>query len=220
MAELTEGKRLHDGLVGEVESPSRFSREQVVIAPGRIIAVLSVLGKITKSIPAAGAPAGGNTGGGTLTGVTGGDDTQIGTYTITCIAAATGAGTFKVEAPNGEALPDAQAGAAYANPQLNFTINDGTPDFAVGDTFTIEVAPGSGQCTAIDFSAVDGSQQAHGIAAGDYDATGGAVKGVAFVRDARFIESALVWPAGATTGQKNKALAELKAAGILTAEAA
>ena len=220
MAELTEGKRLYDGLVGEVESPARFSREQVVIAVGQNIGVLSVLGRITKAIAATGTPDGGNTGGGTLTGVTGGDDAQVGTYILTCITAASGAGTFEVEAPNGEALPDAQVGVAYENPQLNFIINDGTPDFAVGDAFTIEVAPGSGECVAIDFEAVDGSQQAYGIAGGDYDATSAAVKGVAFVRDARFIVAALVWPAGATTDQMNKALAELKAAGIVTAEAA
>lgn len=220
MALQTEGKRLYDGLLGEVESPARFSREQVTILSGQNIGVLSVLGKITKSIPANGTADAGNTGDGTLTGVAGGDDTQVGTYTLTCIAAAANGGSFAVEAPNGEALPDAVVGEAYANPQINLTINDGAADFIVGDKFTIEVAEGSGKCKAIDFDAVDGSQQAYGIAAGDYDASAADVKGVAFVRDARFIASALVWPDGATADQKNKALAELQAAGILTAEAA
>lgn len=220
MAVQTEGKRLYDGLVGEVESPARFSREEVTILSGQNVGVLAVLGKVTKSIPTTGSADAGNTGAGTLTGVTGGDDTQIGTYTLTCTEVSAGAGTFKVEAPNGEALPDATVGTAYANPQLNFTINDGDPDFALGDIFTIVVAAGSGKCVAIDFDAVDGSQQAYGIAADDYDASSADLKGVAFVRDARFIESALVWPAGATTDQKNKALAELKAAGMMTAEAA
>ena len=220
MAVQTEAKRLYDGLVGEVESPSRFSREQVTILSGENVGVLSVLGKITKSIPAAGIADAGNTGNGTLTLVTGGDDAQIGTYSITCTEAAENGGTFAVVAPNGEALPDAQVGQAYANPQINFTINDGATDFAAGDSFTIEVAEGSGKCTAIDFTAVDGSQQAYGIAAGDYDASSADVKGVAFVRDARFIASALAWPDGATADQKNKALAELKAMGIITAEAA
>ena len=219
MAVQTEGTRLYDGLIGEVESPARFSREQIVVASGQDIGVLSVLGKITKSVPSTGA-AGENTGGGTCTGVTGGDDTQVGTYTLTCVAEASNAGTFKVEAPNGEALPDAQVGVAYENPQLNFTLNDVGEDFDIGDTFTIEVAEGSGKCVAIDFDAVDGSQQAYGIATGDYDATSADVNGVAFVRDAKFIGSALVWPDGATDDQKNKALAELKAAGILTAAAA
>ena len=220
MTVLTEGKRLYDGLVGEAESPSRFSREEVIILSGENVSVLSVLGKVLKVIPTEGTADGGNTGGGTLTGVTGGDDTQIGTYTLTCITEATGGGTFKVEAPNGEALPDAVVGDAYANPQLNFTINDGDPDFAAGDIFTIAVTAGSGKCVPIDFDAVDGSQQAFGIAAGDYDASSADLKGVAFVRDAKFIESALVWPDGATSDQKNKALAELRTAGIITADAA
>jgi len=215
-----EGKRLYDGLVGEVESPSRFSREEVTILSGENIGVLEVLGKVSKVIPTTGTANAGNTGQGTMTLVTGGDDTQVGTYTITCITAASGAGAFKVVAPNGEALPDAAVGVAYANDQLNFTINDGTPDFAVGDSFTVAVAAGSGKCVAIDFAAVDGSQQAYGIAAGDYDATSADVKGVAIVRDAVFIESALVWPTGATAGQKARALAELKAAGIVTRVAA
>lgn len=220
MAVQTEGTRLYDGLIGEVESPARFSREQIVVASGQDIGVLSVLGKITKSVPTTGTADGENTGGGTCTDVAGGDDTQVGTYTLTCVAEASNAGTFKVEAPNGEALPDAEVGVAYENPQINFTLNDDGEDFDVGDTFTIEVADGSGKCVEIDFDAVDGSQQAYGIAAADYDASGGDVNGVAFVRDARFIESALVWPTGATEDQKSKALAELKAVGILTAEAA
>jgi hypothetical protein len=216
----TEAKRLYDGLLGEVESPSRFSREEVTILSGENVGVLSVLGKITKSLPTAGTADAGNTGNGTMTQVSGGDDTQIGTYTLTCTATAADGGTFAVAAPNGEALPDAEVGAAYVNPQINFTIGDGATDFAVGDIFTVEVSAGSGKCKAIDFDAVDGSQQACGIAAGDYDAGAADVKGVAFVRDASFIASALVWPAGATTDQKNKALAELKAMGIITADAA
>lgn len=220
MAVQTEGKRLYDGLLGEVESPSRFSREEVTILSGENVGVLSVLGKINKSIPTAGTADAGNTGTGTMTLVTGGDDTQLGTYTLTCTAAAANGGTFAVAAPNGEALPDAEVGVAYANPQLNLTINDGGTDFAVGDIFTVVVAAGSGKCKAIDFTAVDGSQQAYGVAAGDYDASAADVKGVAFVREAKFIESALVWPDGATADQKNKALAELKAMGIITAAAA
>ncbi len=220
MAVQTEAKRLHDGLLGEVASPSRFSREEIIILSGQNVGVLSVLGKITKSIPTEGAADAGNTGNGALTLVTGGDDTQIGTYVLTCMAAAANGGAFAVTAPNGEALPDAQVGVAYVNPQINFTIGDGAADFAVGDTFTIEVTAGSGKCKAIDFTAVDGSQQAYGIAAGDYDAGAADIRGVAFVRDASFIATALVWPEGATADQKNKALAELKALGIITAAAA
>ncbi len=216
---LTEGKRLYDGLIGEIQTPARFSREEVLIAIGQQIPVLAVLGKITKAIPATGQPDAGNTGNGTLAAIFGGDDTHVGTYVVTCTATA-GGGVFDITAPSGESLPPANAGAPYVNPQINFTITAGGTAFAVGDAFTIEVAPGSGQVKRIDFAADDGSQQAYGITAADYPAAAMPTRGVAFVRAARFIERALEWPEGATFDQKAKALAELKAAGIITAEAA
>lgn len=218
MANTTESNRLNDILKWEQEN--LFSREGVTVASGENLTLGAVIGKITKSTPTEGTADGGNTGNGTCTGVTAGDDTQIGTYTLECTAAATDGGTFKVTAPNGEALPDAEVGTAYANEQINFTINDGATDFAVGDKFTIAVAAGSGKVTEIDFSAVDGSQNAYGFVIDDYDASSADVNGVAIVRDAMVIEDNLVWPTGATADQKAAAMAHLKAAGIVTREEA
>lgn len=215
MASQTETNRLNDILKGEIEIPHYFSREAVTVLSGENLTVGAVIGKITKSTPTDGTAAGGNTGNGTCTGVTGGEDTQIGTYTLECVAAEADGGTFKVTAPNGEALPDAQVGAAYTNDQINFTLNDGSTDFAVGDKFTIAVAAGSGKVVEIDFSAVDGSQDAYGFVIADYDASAADVEGVAIVRDAAMIAANLVWPAGATADQKAAALAQLKALGIV-----
>lgn len=214
MASQTEANRLCDILKGEVESPPMFSREAVTVLSGQDLSVGAVVGKITKSTPTTGT-AGTNTGNGTCTAVTGGDDTQIGTYTITCVTEAVGAGTFKVVAPNGEALPDAEVGVAYTNEQLNFTLNDGAEDFNVGDKFTVAVAAGSGKVKEITFSAVDGSQNAYGMVIDDYDASSADLEGVAIVRDALVVEANLVWPTGATTDQKAAAMAQLKLLGIV-----
>ncbi|MBU4270205.1 head decoration protein [Candidatus Dependentiae bacterium] len=218
MPSLTEPNRLNDLLKWEQEN--FFSREAIVVATGENLSLAAVIGKITNATPATGTAGGTNTGAGTCTGVTAGDDVQIGDYVLECAAIATGAGTFKVTAPNGEALPDAEVGEAYENPQINFTLNDGTPDFALGDTFTITVADGSGKVVAIDFAAVDGSQNAYGFTIAGYDATSADVKGVAIVRDAVIVEDNLVWPDGATTPQKTAALALLKATGIVSRDQA
>ena len=88
------------------------------------------------SMPTTGT-AGTNTGGGTCTDVSAGASAKAGTYTLVCNTKVGGAGVFTVIAPTGERLPDATVGVAYVNAQILFTLNDGTPDFEVGDSFTI-----------------------------------------------------------------------------------
>ncbi len=91
------------------------------------------------SMPTTGT-AGTNTGAGTCTGVTAGASAKAGTYTLVCNTKVDAGGVFTVFtviAPTGERLPDATVGVAYTNAQINFTLNDGTPDFEVGDSFTI-----------------------------------------------------------------------------------
>jgi hypothetical protein len=58
-------------------------------------------------------------------------------FTVLASAADGNSGTFAVLAPDGVALPDATVAVAYATDQINFTINDGATDFAVGDIFTV-----------------------------------------------------------------------------------
>jgi hypothetical protein len=136
-------------------------------------------------------------------------------FTVLASAADGDSGTFAVRAPDGTALPAATVGSAYSNAQINFTINDGAADYAVGDIFTVAVAAGSGKIVAVDASAVDGSQTAYGFMAGDADASSADVAGVAVVRDAIIVSTDLVWPTGATAGQKTAWLADLGAAGIV-----
>lgn len=276
---LTEGINEVDVFKLLQDGAKRVSFEEVTILAGQALDLGEVVGKITKSIPTTGTDDEGNTGAGTMTGVTGAAKTQIGTYTVTCVSAPdtpaaaavaealagntgdgtvtaapaagaaakvgvhtfecndaeTDAGTFihrdpdgeyvgiatvaveyegggltltiadgaadwvvgdaftvtvsstgaggewKVKTPSGEALADlASVGAAYTSQHLNFTLNDGNPNFVAGDIFTITVSAGSGKVKAIDFSAVDGSQDAYGILYKKYDTTDTTFKSVAF----------------------------------------
>jgi hypothetical protein len=135
MSVVTESNRLHDVLKYESGVEKLYSREEVVVAGGEVLAVGTVLGKVGRTCPTTGT-VGSNTGGGTCTGVSAGPEAQIGTYTLRCIALASGAGTFEVQAPDGTALEQATVGVAYTNPQINFTLNDGTPDFALSMIYT------------------------------------------------------------------------------------
>ena len=105
----------------------------------------------TASTSATAAKAGGNTGNGTITK----DATtplqtgyQDGIYTITCTAAATNNGTFRVTDPKGNVLGDLvlSGGAGTFTNQIKFAIADGSSDFIVGDGFTFTV--NSGRVTA------------------------------------------------------------------------
>lgn len=215
---LSEGNYLNDIL--KTEAPGNMSREVVTVKLGQDLAVGAVLGKIKLgTCPATGTADAGNTGAGTCTGVTAGAKAKLGTYTLKCIHADAGAGLFSVEDPDGYALPNAVAGVAYTNDQINFTLNDGSPDFVVGDAFTIEIAEGSNQVVAIDFTAVDGSQDAYGILTAACDATAAAKEAVAIVRTARVVEANLVWPVtspAVTDDQKAAAMAQLLTKGILS----
>jgi hypothetical protein len=207
MTNQAEGNYLRDILRWEQDEAGRLSREVVVVLSGQNLAMGAVVGKVTKSTPATGT-AGTNTGGGTCTAVTAGAKARIGTYTLTALSAT----AFAVKDPDGVALPDAVVGTPYVNDGLNFTINDGSPDFIAGDTFTIAVAAGTGKVRAINFSAVDGTQDAYGFLIAACDASLADTAAVAIVRDAVIVSDNLVWPVTSpvvTDAQKAAALAQL-----------
>ncbi len=185
------------------------SREQVTVLHGQVLVPGTVIGKLIAAAQAA-AAASGNAGNGTVTGVSLSSDFKVGVYAFSCSAAASNGGTFKVEDPDGDILGDATVGAGFTSPQINFTINDGTNDFHVGDSFTLAVNAADGQVKALDLSAVNGSQRAYGAMIAPADATAADVPGVAVTNRAVLKESGLVWPAGITDTQKAAALAQLK----------
>lgn len=90
-----------------------------------------------------------------------GDNAQVGdSFTVLASAAAGNVGTFEVKAPSGELLASATVGVAYVSQHINFTIEDGDTDFAVGDAFTITVAEGSGAYKRVNKADTDGAAKA------------------------------------------------------------
>lgn len=136
-ATLTEGQHAGEFLAWEATS---FKREAVTVLSGQSLSPGAVIGRVSKGIGRAVGSAVTGTGNGTLGSIFAGPEIQVGTYTLTCTAAATNAGTFSVTCPDGKALPGATVGSAYVSRHVNFTIADGSTDFVVGDAFTITVS--------------------------------------------------------------------------------
>lgn len=152
----------YDNLIAGIDVPALVKAVTLKAGQGTLKRG-SVLGLITKALGAV--VAGTNTGNGTVGTITMGKDAEIGEYKLICTAAATDGGTFAVYAPDGSRMKDANVGAAYTSSQINFTIADGTADFAANDSFTIPVEAGSGQAVLVNSAAVDGSQVADSILA-------------------------------------------------------
>lgn len=129
---------------------------------------------------------------------------QKGAYVITCIAAASNAGTFRVEDPTGVVLGDVAVGATFAD-QIKFSIADGGTDFAVGDKFTVTVAAGTGQYLTSVAAAVDGSAVPDLVLSETVDATLAASPAMAYKRG-DFNASALTFGAGHTATTVAEAL--------------
>lgn len=222
MSVVTESKRLGDWLKWEQEN--QYSRDIVTVLAGsgadRVLASGMVLGRAAKGT-ATGAAVAGNTGNGTITAnPTVGQAAKPGVYQVICIEPAANGGKFTVEDPDGILIGIATVGVQFTT-HLTFTISDGAVDFAAGDAFTITVAAGSGKVKQIDFAATDGSDAACSILTEDTTAPDGADRSaVAVVRNAIVSDNGITWPAGATTDQKNAAIAQLKSLGILVRQGA
>jgi len=155
----------------------RVTKAITILISG-ILAIGTLLGKILLGTASSAAKSGGNTGQGTLT-LDGTTpilaNAKAGIYTVRCIAAASGGGTFRVTDPFGHVLGDVAVGATFAN-QIKFVIANGDPDFIVGDGFDITIAEGSGKYKAYDKDNVDGSQYPELILTEEVDATSADVK--------------------------------------------
>lgn len=217
MATKTEGRHTAEFLLSEASGAR--SRENVTIksgagklVSGAILAAV-LLGAATSAVKA-----GGNTGTGTLTldattPVLAG--AKAGVYSVRCIAAATNAGTFRVEDPDGNVIGDVEVGATFAD-DIKFAIADGGTDFAVGDGFDITVAVGSKKMVAHNPSGLDGSQIASAVLYAAVDATSADAAGVAIVRDAEVKKDELTYNAATDDQTKKDAVnAALASVGII-----
>lgn len=218
MATYTEGARL-SGLL-KTEFDQTFNRESVTVLAGsgsdRELLLGTVIGKITKGTASA-AAGGSNTGNGTMGAITVGAAAVAGAYSLKITKAAANAGDFIVTDPNGVVVGNGTVAVAFAGGGLSFTLADGSTDFAVGDTFAITVAAGSGKVVQLDLTGTNGSEDVYGVLLGDATAPDGSDGyGVALVRGpATISDAAIVYPSGATADQKTAIRAALTALGIV-----
>ena len=84
----------------------------------------------------------------------------------------------------------------------------------------VGIVTATGKVTQLAPSANDGSENAAGVLLGDVDASAADTPGVIIARHAVCSDKGLVWPSGITGPQKNTALGQLKALGILVREGA
>lgn len=187
-----------DGSVGFLLKGSTLKSGQGVLKRGSVLGIIKTAG-VTVTAET-------NTGGGTCTGAATGKNAKVGSYVLKCIAVALNAGTFSVIDPNGNRLADAVVGAAYLN-EIGFTLNDAETDFAVGDSFTLAVAAGSGLAKLVDKAAADGSNIADSILADDVDTTADADAQV--YTSGLFNRKALIFAANNTAADHELRLREI-----------
>jgi hypothetical protein len=213
MTVLNEGQHAGEFIVSEANKTR--SREAITVLSGENLKAGAILGKVELGAASSAAKAGGNTGDGAMGAVTVGDGAQAGVYTLRIITAAANAGEFQVKDPQGDVVGIGNVGVAFSGGGLSFTLADGATDFVVGDGFDITVAAGSKKYVELDPAATNGSQNAAGVLFGPTDATSADTAAVAIVRDAELNAEEVVWPTGISTDDKNAAIAQLEALGIL-----
>lgn len=74
---------------------------------------------------------------------------------------------------------------------------------------------GAGKYLELVPGAADGTEDAVGVLYDAVDATGGDANGIVHVRDCEVVDAELTWPDGITSGQKDTAISQLAAAGII-----
>jgi hypothetical protein len=209
MTTLTENPHAGGFLLSEANG--NRSRDNGTLNSPMDLQAGTVLGA---KMAAGAAVAGTNTGNGSVTVGALGEDAQLGTYTLKCVAAAANAGTFQLIAPNGlEVREITVGGGAAANDHVTITVADGATDFVAGDSFTVAVTLDSWE--QLNTSATNGTQTAAGILYAAVDATAADKPCVVIARAAEVNGNELIWPASISAGNKANAIAALKALGIL-----
>lgn len=142
--------------------------ESITLEQGQNLKRGSLIGKVT--VGEISESHQGNTGNGEITFAAIQPGSQPGVYSVVCITEKHEGGTFRITDPKGYVLGDIEVGQNFSN-QIAFSISAPTVDFVAQDSFSVTVAPGSGEWRLSDGNRVDGSQVPRAILAQDTDAT-------------------------------------------------
>lgn len=212
------GKALPNAVVG---TPYRSREINFTIADG---GTDYIVGDSFTFVVSTTAPVAVGTGNGTVSGLSLGADAKPGNYRLEITAAITNGGEFKLTGPDGAIVEQgfivAGAGGTFvgANKRaVNFTLTEGSTDFALGDAFNVLVFNelNGGKVVAWDPTAVDGRDDVAGILFDNVDASSADRVGVIIARAATVIKSSLEFAAAITAAQKESAYSDLAARGII-----
>lgn len=217
MTVLTQAARPGEAIMSEGQRS--FSRDNVTIAAEQTVLANALLGKKAVSAGVVVTTATEGTGNGAITMA----DPPIsskakdGVYTAVCVTAASDAGTFRVEDPDGKHIGNATVGVAF-DKEIKFTIADGSTDHALGKTFRITVALDAVDFVHVPFNhdGTDGSETP--VAYSIYPVVTGVgetKKTAAIVRQAELNGNCIAWPTDIDAAEKADAIQALAAQGII-----
>lgn len=199
MTILTETPHAGEYILSEANGS--LSREEVTVSGGAFVAG-TVLGKITVGAATAAAIVG--TGNATISTIAVGAGAVPGVHTLRAISAT----KLWLLSPEGQYLGQATAGTEANIGGLTFTVTAGGTAMVAGDSFAITVAAGSGNYTAHDPDATNGSQIAAAILYAGVDATTATTGGIT-ARQTEVNAETLTWAAGISADEKAAAIAAL-----------
>lgn len=136
----------HAGAFLLSETHGGLGRSAVTVLSGQNLVAGAVCGRVKYGIGRVSIPTVVGTGNGTASLVFAGPEVEVGNYVLTCTATATHGGVWSLTTPGGKALPTftmtpgAGGTTAYTSRHINFSITDGSTDFAAGDVFTFVVS--------------------------------------------------------------------------------
>lgn len=212
------GKALPNATVG---TPYRSREINFTIADG---GTDFIVGDVFTFVVGTTAPTVVGTGNGTVSAITLGPEAKVGNYRLEITAAITNGGEFKLTGPDGDIVEQgfivAGAGGTFVGAnkrQVNFTLTEGSTDFAVGDAFNILVYRelNGGKAVAWDPTTYDGRHRVAGVLYSAVDASAGDVAGVLFAGPGAVRKAALSWGAAITSAEKESAYAEMQALGLV-----
>ena len=207
----TKTETVRTGEFVQSEARGERSRDEITVKSGENRSAADVMA-LERSGSATSAANAGNTGDGTMGAITVSADAKEGVYELVIIEPATDAGTFTVEDPDGIVVGTGTVAVAFSGGGLAFTLADGATDFAAGDGFSITLSQLTDKWVVLPN---DGSELADGVLYEDVDASAADKKGVAIVRDAEVNGLLITWPAGISAGNKDLAIGQLAAKGII-----
>lgn len=123
-----------------------LGRTALTVLSGQNLNAGAVLGRVKLGIGRVSIPTVVGTGNGTVSAVFAGPDVEVGNYVLTNTEAVAHGGVWSLTTPSGKTLPaltmtpGAGGSTVYTSSHINFTITDGSTDFAAADVFTFVVS--------------------------------------------------------------------------------